>query len=103
MSPANPHRQVVLTDYPDQVLVDNITHNVDLNIDGPTRPRVCVKVCYCVYSMCRFLITFSQGYIWGHPVEPLLEVLPNSDAERSFDLIIMSDLVFNHSQVRLTI
>ncbi|RDX40800.1 hypothetical protein OH76DRAFT_1412676 [Lentinus brumalis] len=72
---------VVLTDYPDQALVDNITHNVHFNIDEQNRRRVHVK-----------------GYIWGHPVEPLLEVLPERDEERSFDLIIMSDLVFNHSQ-----
>ena len=49
------------------------------------------------------LMDSVQGFIWGHPVEPLLEVLPNGDAERSFDLIIMSDLVFNHSQVRPTV
>ncbi|RPD77120.1 hypothetical protein L226DRAFT_544598 [Lentinus tigrinus ALCF2SS1-7] len=72
---------VVLTDYPDQALVDNITHNVDLNVDECDRSRVCVK-----------------GYIWGHPIEPLLEVLPENDENRSFDLVIMSDLVFNHSQ-----
>ena len=44
-----------------------------------------------------------QGFIWGHPDEPLLEVIPDGDKERSFDLIIMSDLVFNHSQVRSTL
>ncbi len=42
-----------------------------------------------------------QGYIWGHAVEPLLALLPaQSEAdERAFDLIILSDLIFNHSQV----
>ena len=51
------------------------------------------------------------GYVWGSPVDQLLAALPqdaaiqvdvNSDAGRGmrFDLILLSDLIFNHSQVR---
>ena len=37
--------QVVLTDYPDQALVDNIIHNVNINVQEPSRRGVYVKVC----------------------------------------------------------
>ncbi|OBZ77623.1 Protein N-methyltransferase NNT1 [Grifola frondosa] len=73
----NGAQTVVLTDYPDTSLIDNITFNVQKNIPTGDLPRVHV-----------------QGYIWGHPVEPLLRVVESKE----FDLIIMSDLIFNHSQ-----
>ncbi|KAI0711566.1 putative methyltransferase-domain-containing protein [Earliella scabrosa] len=75
--------QDILTDYPDKALIDNIAHNVNMNVDEVARRRVHV-----------------QGYIWGHPVQPLLDLLSDdSDVDdRAFDMIIMSDLVFNHSQ-----
>ncbi|KAI0646123.1 putative methyltransferase-domain-containing protein [Trametes meyenii] len=73
---------VVLTDYPDAALVENISYNVEQNIREPQRTQVHV-----------------EGYIWGHPVEPLLRLLPDdSCAQKAFDLIILSDLIFNHSQ-----
>jgi predicted nicotinamide N-methyase len=46
------------------------------------------------------------GYVWGSPVDPLLVALlpdtadTNPDAGPSFDLILLSDFIFNHSQVR---
>jgi nicotinamide N-methyltransferase len=43
----------------------------------------------------------SMGYIWGHPVAPLLKPLQQSNVaqgDAGFDLIILSDLIFNHSQ-----
>ncbi|KAF9819705.1 hypothetical protein IEO21_01970 [Rhodonia placenta] len=72
---------VALTDYPDAALLENLAHNVQTNVPPESLPRVHVK-----------------GYIWGHPVAPLMEMLPETEASRGFDLIIMSDLVFNHSQ-----
>jgi len=74
--------QVVLTDYPDADLITNLEYNVVKNIPLSGRQHVSV-----------------QGYIWGRPVEPLLDALsacPGSSG--GFDLIIMSDLVFNHSE-----
>src|SRR5882762_4882771 len=45
---------------------------------------------------------FFEGYIWGHPTQPLIDSLPMSPnpISQGFDLIILSDLIFNHSQVR---
>ncbi|OJT06456.1 Protein N-methyltransferase nnt1 [Trametes pubescens] len=79
----NGAKTVVITDYPDVALVDNMSHNVRENIHESDRAKVHV-----------------EGYIWGHAVEPLLALLPaQSEAdERAFDLIILSDLIFNHSQ-----
>lgn len=39
-----------------------------------------------------------EGYTWGHSVRPLLSHLENDAKSNKFDLIIMSDLIFNHSQ-----
>ncbi|KAJ7043501.1 nicotinamide N-methyltransferase [Mycena alexandri] len=69
--------RVVLTDYPDAALIANLEHNVEENVPAALRERVDVK-----------------GYIWGQPVQPLLDGLRSE----GFQLIIMSDLVFNHSQ-----
>ncbi|KAI0330069.1 hypothetical protein GY45DRAFT_1354153 [Cubamyces sp. BRFM 1775] len=77
----NGARTVVLTDYPDAALIDNIAYNVRQNIPESEKKGVHV-----------------QGYIWGHPVEPLLELLPGDSEEKAYDLIILSDLIFNHSQ-----
>lgn len=72
--------QVVLTDYPDPNLIANLEHNVASNISANDAERVSV-----------------QGYIWGRPVRPLLKGL-SAEASGGFHLIIMSDLIFNHSQ-----
>ncbi|TFK68917.1 hypothetical protein BDN72DRAFT_841219 [Pluteus cervinus] len=70
---------VVLTDYPDSVLIDNLEHNVKENVSPSDQQHVSVA-----------------GYIWGHSVKPLTDLLPHS--ETAYDLIILSDLIFNHSQ-----
>src|SRR5712671_5258672 len=89
--------KVVLTDYPDQALIDNLVYNVAQNVEPARRGAVCVL-----------------GYVWGHPLEPLLGVLDDRDDRDDvrqpgtststssfsfFDLILLSDLIFNHSQV----
>lgn len=79
--------KVVLTDYPDPSLLDNISYNVAQNM--PEGRRSCVSV---------------QGYIWGRDTTSLLEALREPDEEGSnqhkFDLLILSDLIFNHAAVR---
>ena len=81
--------KVILTDYPDQALVDNLVFNIEQNIELARRGAVCV-----------------MGYIWGQPVDPLLRTLlpDTTDLDAGphtfFDLILLSDLIFNHSQVQ---
>ncbi|TFY79239.1 hypothetical protein EWM64_g4772 [Hericium alpestre] len=74
------HLQVVLTDYLDSTLIDNLTYNVESNIELHSGSHAIVK-----------------GYIRGQSVTQCLDsISPSNDS--GFDLIIMSDLVFNHSQ-----
>ncbi|KAJ3494154.1 hypothetical protein NLJ89_g10867 [Agrocybe chaxingu] len=73
--------KVVVTDYPDKSLVDNMKHNVSENVKEDFIGRVDV-----------------QGYIWGHAVGPLLDALPTDSKSHKFHLVILSDLIFNHSQ-----
>ena len=93
---------MVLTDYPDKALLDNLAYNVAQNLDvrqlfpSADADAVCGVV----------------GYVWGNPVGSLLDaLLPGPDTATQvdtepgpgttgFDLIILSDLIFNHSQVR---
>jgi len=80
----NGARKVVLTDYPDNILIQNLEFNVMKNISSTTEDRVSV-----------------MGYIWGHSTQVLLDSLPMPlipPSKQGFDLIILSDLVFNHSQ-----
>ncbi|KAF8803245.1 hypothetical protein BYT27DRAFT_7195839 [Phlegmacium glaucopus] len=77
----NGAQKVVVTDYPETNLIENLAHNVVENLDVEDRKRIDV-----------------QGYIWGQPVHSLLEPLSLSSQSSKFDLIILSDLIFNHSQ-----
>jgi len=90
-------RKVVLTDYPDKALLDNLAYNADQNVQPPRRAVVRVL-----------------GYVWGSSVDPLLaalqpdtatgesdaDVAAGPDTTKNFDLILLSDLIFNHSQHR---
>ncbi|PVV05313.1 hypothetical protein BB560_000170, partial [Smittium megazygosporum] len=72
-------KKVVLTDYPDSQLVDNIKHNVETNFPNITSSNsVSVK-----------------GFLWGRDTSELYEIL---EEREYFDLLILSDLVFNHSE-----
>lgn len=70
---------VVVSDYPDQDLLDNLAINVEKNIPEASRDRIHVL-----------------GHLWGSDVTPLLEKLPEDRREEGFDVIILSDVVFNH-------
>ena len=70
--------KVVVTDYPDTDLIENLSYNIDalqLSIQ-PQRQIV------------------AQGYLWGASVKPLLSHL--SDPSHGFDTLILADLLFNH-------
>lgn len=74
--------KTVITDYPDQSLVDNMIWNADINLSPEVRGKVEV-----------------EGYVWGSKVDSLLGL----SGGEGYDLLILSDLVFNHSQVSLPV
>ncbi|SPO23632.1 uncharacterized protein UTRI_03840_B [Ustilago trichophora] len=76
---------VVATDYPDKDLIDNLTKNVVLNCQDDSSPlRGPGK-------------SFVEGYIWGRDPSSLLSKLADDQGNPGkFDLILLSDLVFNH-------
>ncbi|KAG2067284.1 hypothetical protein BDR04DRAFT_1129677 [Suillus decipiens] len=76
----NGAKKVVLTDYPEAALIDNLKFNTRQNLSPDEQDHV-----------------ETQGYIWGHPVDNIMRALPK-DTSTGFHLIILSDLIFNHSQ-----
>ena len=86
ISALNGAKRVITTDYPDKPLIDRLRHNIDQNLTGEYSNRVDV-----------------QGYLWGSDPAPLLKSICSTeedieDSEDKFDVIIMCDLIFNHSQ-----
>ncbi|SCU90537.1 LADA_0F04808g1_1 [Lachancea dasiensis] len=78
-------RKCVATDYPDADLIYNIQYNVDHQLyDGKSKAD----------DITRDVVV--EGYIWGNDYEPLTKHLPAG--KDKFDLIILSDLVFNHTE-----
>ena len=76
-------KAVVLTDYPDEDLIDNLRHNAHetRNTNNTNGPIVEVR-----------------GYLWGDKnSEPLFEALPSTEHDiGGFDILLMADLNFNH-------
>lgn len=70
---------VVVTDYPDAELVENLQYNV-AHCNLLPQPRNIE----------------AKGYLWGAETEQLLSGLPGS--QKTFDLLILADLLFNHSE-----
>ncbi len=72
-----------MTDYPDHDLIENIAWNAS-QLPAGARGRVSIL-----------------GYLWGSDVTPLLQTLresPTDSMAHFFDLIILADLIFNHTQ-----
>lgn len=67
-----------MTDYPDPDLVANLAENISTCTLLPSRN------------------ISALGYVWGRDIAPLLSELPSG--AQKFDLLILSDLLFNHSQ-----
>ncbi|KAF9984507.1 nicotinamide n-methyltransferase [Mortierella antarctica] len=91
--------KVVITDYPDNDLISNIQYNAEHVVPEQTRTRNVIV----------------QGYLWGSNTRPLLVHLnpsmsispaeatvtsPTVPPKELYDTIILSDLLFNHSQHR---
>lgn len=70
--------QVVVTDYPDADLIENLQYNVDHCDLLPKTSKVVAK-----------------GFLWGAPTEELRATISN---EEGFDVLILADLLFNHSE-----
>lgn len=71
--------KVVVTDYPDSDLVENLEYNVSTICKGRGNIEI-------------------SGYRWGQDTVPLLSFLPIDETRTSgFDTIILADLLFNHS------
>ncbi|CAG8845150.1 20120_t:CDS:2, partial [Racocetra persica] len=84
----NGAKKVVITDYPDEKLIENIEYNVMLNLSSKDG---------CDIDNIKVL-----GYIWGKNTGPLLDIISSQQNSQSmtkrsyYDLIILSDLIFNH-------
>jgi EEF1A N-terminal glycine/lysine methyltransferase len=72
---------VVATDYPDPDLVANLQYNVD-NCGLTSIPGTIA----------------AKGYLWGNSTVDIKSNLP--DGADGFDLIILADILFNHSEHR---
>ncbi|KAI9145591.1 putative methyltransferase-domain-containing protein [Paraphysoderma sedebokerense] len=79
-SAVNGAEKVVITDYPDSELIENMEYNARHNF-AETEYFDRINI---------------QGFLWGNDPSPLLNALP--DNSRKFDLVILADLIFNHSQ-----
>ena len=83
--------RVVVTDYPDAELIENLEWNIknncpeDVAIDERTR-QVSAKDSIAV-----------EGYLWGADPTILLEYLHTDAKSHGFGILLMADLLFNHS------
>ncbi|KAJ2753718.1 Protein N-terminal and lysine N-methyltransferase efm7 [Coemansia pectinata] len=80
VSACNGASRVVITDYPDHDLVENIRRNVKANVPADKIAEGLVTV---------------EGFKWGYDIEKIAELSTQNGA---FDVLILSDLVFNHSE-----
>jgi EEF1A N-terminal glycine/lysine methyltransferase len=87
---------VVVTDFPDPDLIENIQYNIEHCLesskpDEPNDPQRIVR---------------AEGYLWGADPTPLLvHIVPTRTSHSSpvqgrqgFDILILADLLFNHSE-----
>ncbi len=77
----NGAKKIVITDYPDPDLIENIKYNVNnlktIGINNDILKKVSIN-----------------GYIWGNETNKLSNFINNE----KFDLIILSDVIFNHTE-----
>ncbi|KAK6007449.1 hypothetical protein QM012_004263 [Aureobasidium pullulans] len=70
-------KRVVVTDYPDADLITNLSYNIEAC--APSLPIV------------------AKGFLWGADTSTLIEEVKPDEA---FDVLILADLLFNHSEHR---
>jgi EEF1A N-terminal glycine/lysine methyltransferase len=80
-------QKVVVTDYPDPDLIENLEYNISANIPVEEGKERNIS---------------ALGYLWGANPAPLLSHIPTttSSEAQGFDLLLLPDLLFNHSQHR---
>jgi nicotinamide N-methyltransferase len=86
--------QVVVTDYPDAELVENLQYNIDHCELLPEPRKIAAEVRETGWTY-RIWLTNNQGHLWGTPTETLTSHLSSEDR---FDSLILADLLFNHSE-----
>ena len=78
-------KKVVVSDYPDPDLVANLWRNIEGLPAAPSPAEGTDGRCIV-----------AEGYCWGADVGPLCSHLP--DPRSGFDVLILADLLFNHSE-----
>lgn len=89
-------RKVVMTDFPDPELVENMQKNID-ECDGTVEPRGRIE-----------RTVDAAGFVWGAEPGPLLARLSGDDedaegrgqggTDNKFDVLVLADLLFRHSE-----
>ncbi|KYG40405.1 hypothetical protein M433DRAFT_216593 [Acidomyces richmondensis BFW] len=74
-------KQVVVTDYPDVELIDNLRYNIEHCALLPVPRNI-----------------QAEGYLWGASTAKILSHISQDEAGSRFDLLILADLLFNHSE-----
>ncbi|KAK0617124.1 hypothetical protein B0T14DRAFT_258636 [Immersiella caudata] len=76
-------RKVVVTDFPDPDLVENMRRNVrECTLLDEKEERV-----------------VADGYVWGTPAEKILAHIQRpGHAEEKFDVLVLADLLFRHTE-----
>lgn len=81
ISAINGAKQVVVTDYPDSELIENLQLNIEQCHLLSQPPNI-----------------NAVGYLWGADVTSVTQFLPAAERHAGFDLLILADLLFNHSE-----
>ncbi|CAJ0751478.1 14474_t:CDS:2, partial [Entrophospora sp. SA101] len=87
-------KKVVITDYPDDELIENIKYNAIANL-GVKKTQGDKKSVELPDNV------IISGYIWGRDTNPLLNYINSTNSinnKRKYDLILLSDLLANHSE-----
>lgn len=81
-------KKVVVTDYPDNSLIENLMWNIEHCQTAPKEDGEWEK------EPLQNIV--AEGYLWGADPASLLAHLP--EPEKKFDVLILADLLFNHSE-----
>jgi len=71
-------KKVVITDYPDDFVIENIQYNININFSEENRSSV-----------------IAMGHLWGKDIDKILEPIREIGRE-GYDFIICADCIFNH-------